>query len=301
MKALRTKTPSELDNPKRWHNYLKPWFDVEAFQQRINDRVGLNRDGRPIVRLIWGQDAVQHVFNETTPAYWWRRLKKGEGYTWWTIPRWIYERRVEPEQYVSAWNEKRYSIKDPTTGASIECEDCGSRAEPKLIGGNLYCQRCASTNISGGTVIDKGPPPSEYYVYMMDASEHESAVNPLDGWSACCTRKFYEDRSRCWGKYRPPGNIDLVALEKAVEAMNVQPHFDPYAPVSAEQLELMEQARNKQIERAQELMENMEREMFRNFLAIYPYPGYVLGGSHFADLGPSFAKGKESGIILTDS
>jgi hypothetical protein len=300
-KALRTKTPSELDNPKRWNQYLKPWFDVERFQDRINDRVGLNRDGRPIVRLVWGQDVTQHVYQEETPRYWTRRLRKLNDFVWWTVPRWMFERRIEPEQYVTAWNATRYSLKDPTTGGGHRCEDCGSSAEPKLLGDKVYCSNCAGTNVSGGSVIDKGPPPTDHYVYMMDASEHEGMTNEVDGWPACCARQFYTDRARCWGSYRHPADIDLIVIEKAVQAMNAAAYHDPYKPLTPQELFDAEQAANKQMERAQELMEAFERELQADILRTYPYPGFELGAGHFSDLGPSIQKGEESGNIhLTD-
>jgi hypothetical protein len=300
MKRLRTKTASELDNPKRWHLNLRPWFNVEVFQQRINDRVGLSRTGRPIVRLVWGQEVTQHIYQEESPRYWTRRLKTATGITWYTVPRWMFERRVEPEQYTEAWNATRYSLHDPTEGGGHRCGDCGSSAEPALLGGKLYCRRCASNNITGGRVIDKGPPPSEYYVYMMDASEHEGMTDPVNDWPACCARQFYTDRNRCWGTYRHPAETDLVVLERAVQAMNEAAHRDPYAPLTPQQLLEAELAANKQSERAEQVFANLEREIYNDFIKTYPYPGAEIGAGHFSDLGPSMQKGVERGIILTD-
>lgn len=301
MKRLRTKTASELDNPKRWNQYLKPWFDVQAFQQRINDRVGLNRDGRPIIRLVWGQDITQNVYQEETPRYWLKRLKRQTGYTWWTVPRWIFERRVEPEQYTAAWNATRYSLHDPTEGDGQRCEDCGSSSEPALISGKLFCRSCGSSSISGGRVVDKGPPPRDYYVYMMDASEHEGMLDAENAWPACCARQFYTDRARCWGRYRPPSALDLTIIDQAVQAMNADKYRDPYRPLTPQELLDAELAANKQLERSQEIMANLEAEIFRDFLATYPYPGYQLGAGHFSDLGPAFQRGEKSGIVLTDN
>jgi len=297
MKALRTKAAAELDNPKRWHNYLRPWFDVEKFQSRINDRVGLNRDGRPIIRLVWGQDVEQHVFGELMPRYWTRRLKRQTGFTWWTVPRWMFERRIEPEQFTDAWNATRYSLHDPTEGAGQRCEDCNSSAEPVIIGGKLYCRTCGGSKIVGGRVIDKGPPPKEYYEFFEVAAEHEGYTDQLSAWPACCARQFYTDRSRCWGTYRSPSDYDLVIIERAVQLMNADKHRDPYTPLTVEQLRQAELASNMQIERSQELFENLEREILADFLKTYPYPGAEIGASHFSDVGPAMRKGEARGII----
>lgn len=296
MKKLRTKTPSALNQPSAWNQYLKPWFNVEAFQARINDRVGLNRDGRPIVRLVWGQDVRQHVFTEETPRYWTRRLKKLDGYIWYTIPRWILERRMEPEQYAAAWNATRYSLKDPTQGTGQRCEDCGSSAEPEILGGKLYCRNCAGTNIAGGAVIDKGPPPNDHYQFFHECAVHEGMMDE-GGWPLCCSRHYYTDRTRCWGEYRPPTDFDLMVVDKAVRAMEADKTLNPYAELTPERLKEAELASNMQIERAEIQFAEFERELQKDFLRTYPYPGYELGASHFSDLGPSFKKA-ESGIVV---
>lgn len=299
---LRTRTPSELNNPKRWNQRLKPWFDVEGYQQRINDRVGLNRDGRPIVRLVWGQEVTTDAFDTTMPRYWTRRLKVGGGYVWYTVPRWIFERRIEPEQYTAAWNATRYSLRDPTSGGGHRCEDCGSTAEPKpasaeLIDGKLYCRSCGGSNIVGGVVIDKGPPPREMYTYMMECAEHEGFTDAT-GNPHCCTRAYYTDRSRCWGEYRPPSDFDLQIIEQSVRAMEAEKHRDPYRPLSQAELIEAELASNMQVERAQLEFEEYENQLRAEILKTYPVPGSELAGYSF--LGPAFKAGADRGIILTD-
>lgn len=301
MKRLRTKAPSALDQPSAWNQYLKPWFDVEKFQERINDRVGLNRDGRPLVRLVWGQDITQHLFNETTPRYWTRRLKTPTGFTWYTVPRWIFEYRIEPEEYTEAWNATRYSLTDPAAGTGHRCDDCGSTTEPKLIGSKVYCSSCSGTNVSGGAVVDKGPPPAEMYIYKMDASVHEGMTDAISGWPACCTRQYYANRGRCWGEYRQPNDFDLTVLDQSARAMEQAKHRDRYRPLTKAELAEIELAANMQVERAQLQFEEYERQLQAEVLKSYPYPGFELGASHFSDPGPSFQKGIERGIILTDA
>lgn len=299
MKRLRLKTPAELDNPTRWNQRLKPWFDVESYQERINDRVGLNRDGRPIVRLVWGQDVVTHAFYTEMPKYWTRRLKVGVGFVWYTVPRWIFERRLEPEQYTEAWNATRYKLTDPTEGVSQRCDDCNSTAEPEVIDGKLYCRTCAGTNIAGGAVIDKGPPPAEMYEYMMECADHEGMTNPANAWPLCCTRAFYTDRARCWGTYRAPSDFDLQVLEQTTRAMNATKHRDPYRPLSVQEMAEIELAANLQVERAQIEFEAYEEALRQEALRAYPVPGSELTGYSF--LGPAHKTAAERGIIITDS
>lgn len=301
MPKLRTKNASELDNPKRWNQRLRPWFDVERYQDRINDRVGLNKDGRPIVRLVWGQEVEERAFSEVTPRYWTRRLKTGNRIVWYTVPRWIFERRMEPEQYTDAWNATRYSLRDPAEGTGQRCEDCGSSSEPELIAGKLYCRSCAGANISGGAVIDKGPPPVELYTYMMECADHEGMTDPVNAWPLCCTRKFYTDRMRCWGTYRQPGDFELEVISQSMRAMESAKHRDPYRPLTSQELMEVTLAANMQVERAQIQFEEYERALLAEVQKTYPFPGTVLGAQHFSDPGPSFQKGIDRGIILTDA
>jgi hypothetical protein len=262
---LRTKHASELDNPSRWNQYLKPWFDVEAFQQRINDWVGLARDGSPIIRLVWGQDVTTRAYFEETPKYWTRRQKGHPDFIWWTVPRWILEAKLEPEQYVDAWNATRYKMLDPSAGTGLKCGDCGMPGDPELINGQLYCRSCVSTNIIGGQVVDKGPPPEIYYSFMSECAEHEGMTDPVNGWPQCCTRAFYEDRRRCWGTYRNPGDLDLEIASQTVRRMEHTKARDPRRPLTIQELQEVELASNMQVERANEQFEMYERQLAEDF------------------------------------
>ncbi len=267
MKVLRTKAPAGLNNPSRWNQYLKPWFDAERFQARINDRVGLNKDGRPIVRLVWGQDVKQYLFGTDIPRYWLKRTA-GQHPVYYTVARWIFEKRLEPEQYVDSWNATRYSIRDPSQGSS-RCGDCGVSEQPVLLKGTLYCRNCTGTNIVGGAVVDKGPPPEEYYTFYSDCAVHERMTDTA-GWPLCCSRAFYGDtqwgssHSRCWGEYRAPNDFDLQVLSQSTRAMEASKFVDPYRPLSHLELFEAELASNKQVERADEQLRTLEAEITRD-------------------------------------
>lgn len=235
---LRTKSSPDLDTPARWNRYLKPWLDVEGWQRRIDQIVGLNKRGQSIIRLVWAQDATQYIFGEEIPRYWTRRQKREGKQVWWTVPRWVFEKRLEPELYVDSWNATRHFYTD-----------------------------------DAGNALDKGPAPDEYFTWMMECARHEEPGS--DGWPACCTRAFYTDRSRCWGSYRSPSDDDLDLLRQAVRQMESDPYSDPYSPLSYAQLCELEVAANKQVERAEEHLAELGRQIQREFLASYPYPGAI--------------------------
>lgn len=244
---LRTEEPDALNKPAKWDRYLKPWLDVGAWQKRIDAGCGLNKAGQSIVRLTWAQDATQKAFYEETPRYWTRRAKIDGKFIYWTVPRWIFESRLEREAYVPSWNDSRWSITD-----------------------------------GEGRKVDKGPPPDEYFSYMLECARHEELG--MDGHPACCTRAFYTDRSRCWGRYRPPSEQDLEIIIQSVRKMRADPTHDPYKPLTAEQVMEAEIAANKQVERAEEQLDLLAKEIQRDFLKTYPYPGALTNG-RFMDLG----------------
>lgn len=250
---LRTKTPSALNNPKLWHQPLKPYFDVASYQQRIDGRVGLNKDGHSIIRLSWGQDIWQRAFNEETPRYWTRRMKVGGGYQYWRVPRWILEKRLEPEQYVDAWEASRWSMTD-----------------------------------ASGAPIDKGPPPPEYYTFAYLCAEHEG--DGEDGYAACCTRAYYTNRTRCWGEYRVPSEDDFQLISRAVQVMEADKFRDPYRPLTSAELTETELAANMAVERANEEFERYEAAMVRDFNKLHGHRVFE-GPNSFHDLGVGNSSG----------
>lgn len=301
---IRTKAPDGLNQPSRWNQSLRPWLDVPAWQKRIDDRYGLNKRGQSIIVLRWGQEITTRCWGDETPRYWLKRKLNTVGPpTYWTVPRWIFETRLEPEQYFDSWTATRYSMRDPVLGGSPKCEDCGCTDQPVLIGERIYCKRCAGSNISGGLVVDKGPPPDEYFTYLMDASEHES-VDSNNGWAACCTRAFYSSTkfgtagSRCWGEYRPPGAVDMEIIGRLAQQLEAS-KIDPYRELSPAELAEAELTGMKQMERAEENFAAYERELAADFNKQH---GWRLtetdAGAHHH--GHFFDQAKNSGIVLTD-
>lgn len=245
----------------RWHhlnqvdswgcNIAPPAFDRKRFQWQVNRIAGVNRDGKPIIRLTWGQEAEHYAFGEWTPRYWTRRVKDGDGWRYYRVPRWILERRLEPEAYYEAHEANRY------------------HAQPD------------------GTVLDLGEPPEDYYVFDEGGliAEHDQ-FHTADGSPRCCDAawegesKFHlvgyelveekvNARRRCWGYYREPNDGDLERLAKAVRERDRQPYYDPYAPLSREQLAVIEIEANMQAQRAQDEADQQLADLNRDFYAVW--------------------------------
>lgn len=263
MKALRTQTPAALDNPSRWNQHLKPWFNAERYQRQLDQVVGLNKDRKPIIRLRWAQDVWQYAFNESTPRYWTKRQRRGSSYIYWTVPRWIFEKRLEPEQYVDSWNATRYSLTD-----------------------------------AAGNTVDKGPAPEEYYTFAYLCAEHE-AVDPSNGWAHCCTRAYDADRSRCWGTYRQPNDDDLELVRQAVRAMEADKYRSPYRPLTTAELQEAELAANMQVERSNAEFAEYEQQLMKDFIKLHGHRLFE-GPDTFHDMGAAFSKRTDSGLYIAE-
>lgn len=224
---------------------MRPWFDMQRYQAQIDERVGLNKDGKSIIVLRWAQDVTTTAFGQTTPRYWTKRKRNSDGtYTYWKVARFVFEKRLEPEQYVPSWDAQRFSTIDPESNAPV----------------------------------DRGPAPEEYFTFAWLCAEHElHTTEQNNGWPPCCNRAYYADtkwggpRSRCWGTYRPPSSMDLELISQAVRQMEAEKFRDPYRPLTAAELAEAEIAANMQAERADEQLQLREQEMHREFTRLHAW------------------------------
>lgn len=222
-----------LDFEERWTTDMRPpAFDREGFQKRVDRITGLNRDGKSIVKLVWLPEEWTFLAGERVKRYWVRRHRDGEGWLYVSPPRWALERRIEREAYWDAHQASRFQ-QGPD-----------------------------------GELIDLGPPPEDYYIFDPESSlvaTHEGFRDAVSGDPRCCEERYRRDRRRCWGHYREPDERDLQRIARAVRERDEGKFFDPYAPVSREQLALIEMAANVQAERVERAAEERLREVSREF------------------------------------
>lgn len=99
IRKLRKQHP--LNDPRSWGDEVHPpYFDVDAYQARIDARVGLNRDGKSILKLVWAPEAIGLY---GIPRYWVSRVRDGEGWRYTSAPRYVFETIVERSQYAPSW------------------------------------------------------------------------------------------------------------------------------------------------------------------------------------------------------
>lgn len=224
-------------------------FDDQAFQRRINNRVGLNRDGKAILRLSYAPLVYTRSLGEEVPRYWTRRWKDDAAYRYEQPDRWVIEKRLERESYWDAYQKTRYQEID-------------------------------------GELIDLGPPPEDFYVFEYLIAVHDE-FKAESGLPQCCERawegedryRFDEQmrlikeptggRRRCWGEYREPDDSDLTRISRAVCKMHEDPYHNPYAPLSVEQLAVIEMEANLDAQRIAEEARKREQEISDDFKHSY--------------------------------
>lgn len=249
-----------LNDPSKWDADLRPpYFDAESFQKRINDRVGLNAEGKPIIRLIWGP---QSIGLWDVPRYHLSRVPNGEGWLYTTIKRWYLEKHLERSQYYDSWNKSRYGITEPAEGAE-KCEKCGSIDNPVEVYGMRRCGSCGSTELVKGVVVDKGEPPEDFYIFAWMCASHEDFDQDA-GWEACCERAYRDGHKRCFGTFRSPNDYDLECISAAVRRRDDEPYVDPYAPLSAHDLAAIEMSSGLQTEKMAQAIQQRRSEVLRN-------------------------------------
>ena len=262
LRKIKRSSLSILDTPSKWSKEIRPpYFAREAFQARLNLRAGFNVDNKPVLLLRWAPEVYKpEMFGVSMPRYWVSRVKDGEDWIYTCVPRWVIERRLEKGSYADSWNKSRY-IRDVDSPPC--CLDCGYQGDN---GWNIElddtnsCLKCRSKNLGGSRVIDKGPPANDYYIPTWTCAEHE-AVNPVTERPFCCDRQWQKDRGTCWGKFRAPNDYDLQCVSAAVGRRENEPFFDPYAPLSPSDLEVIEASSGVQMERMLEAQYEREKDI----------------------------------------
>lgn len=249
-----------LNDPSKWDEDVSPpFFDAQSFQKRIDDRVGLNADGKSIIRLIWGPKSIGLY---GVPRYWIRRQKNGEEWEYTTVKRWYLEKRLERSQYFDSWNASRYGTVEPAEG-SERCENCGSIDNPVEVYGIRRCADCGSAELVKGQVRDKGEPPHDFYVFAWMCANHED-IDQESGWPICCERADKDGHKRCFGTFRSPNDYDLECISAAVRRRDDEPYIDPYAPLSAHDLAAIEMSSGLQTEKMAAALEQRRQDIVGN-------------------------------------
>lgn len=201
---------SLLDDPRQWGEVIPPPADVDVkqFQTYLNRIAGRNAEGKPILRLVWGWSPEAREWRAGDWRFKYRfhtvYLKTQDLHIDLAVPRWFIEELVEPAQYLEQWELHRYQASE-----------------------------------SGGSVVDVlGPPPVADGWY-----QHARTIAVHSDGRKCCELLWASQRRACWGFYRPPGEIDLSVVSRAVNQRDAERQLNrPDEPLSPEVFRLCAQA-----------------------------------------------------------
>lgn len=279
-----------LDDPNRWdEDIAPPFFDRQGFQDRIDALVGKNRDGKSIVRLIWGPESIG-LFG--VPRYWLRRTKDGEEWRYITVKRWYLETRIEREAYGPSWEKARYAATEPIEGAE-RCGQCGNTGEPIELFDQRHCRKCGAKYVHATRTIDRGEVPEEFFQFAWMCAEHED-LDEVAGWPKCCERADKDRHRRCFGEFRSPNEYDLECISAGLRRRDKEHPIDPYAPLSALDLTMLESSSGLQTERWTKEIEDRQQQILRDQRVLSER------GGTFHDLGGAFKK-TESGLLIPNN
>lgn len=295
MQHKRGQKKHPLNDPGKWDLDIAPLaFDRHAYQARIDERVGRNREGKSIVRLVWGPEVVG-IWG--VPRYFLDSVKNGEDFLYRTVKRWYMEIRLERGVYYDAWKSGQFSLLEPVGEASV-CADCGSTKEPQdffsdIGTGNFAQKRCVDCGAQWQmktAPVDRGEPPEELFEFLWMCAEHEAKDQDAQ-FPRCCERANRDKNGqRCYGEYRDPNDADLELISAAIRRRDSQPWHDPYEPLTPRDLALIEAASGLQVERLNLAVEERKQEILRDQRVLSER------GGTFHDLG-GFEKTK-SGLYL---
>lgn len=221
----------DFNKPETWADpalHSPPSFDVEAYQTRINDILGLSETGMPVVRLVWAPDITKCYSKFYTS---WIGLMGANSelrakYKYATIqipntpdqidippPRWILEEFHHPGQYTAAWEQTRFN-KD-------------------------------------GYEIRPAPPTDGYYDELLKIAIH----NP----KKCC-KQAIKRKVVCWGRYRQPDTKDLDVLRKAKAKRDAAPFIDVTKPLTEIDKKRVALETKNRVEEQQKLIQEKIKE-----------------------------------------
>ncbi len=262
-----------LNNPLCWWQTLNPPFLNRAkFQKKIDKIVGLSERGQSIIMLRWAWESSYEMFGKLKQRYSFLTLEiKGQEIQF-SVPRWVIEQRIEPEQFRPSWDATRYVI-DPSTAVhdpgSARYDDAGELTYP----GDL---------VYAGDRLDKGPCPNEWHQNLWMIADHDGL---------CCEKAEKMSRS-CWGYYRNPSDWDLQEVERIHHAKLNDSTYNqsPFEPLSAETLAESAKSEFEYVEKVKaEAKEELD-------LRVDDYFDTRLYGLRYE--GPRYHFNKSSGLVI---
>lgn len=274
----------DLNDPLQWWSTINPPdFNRRKLQKKIDRIVGLSERGQSIIVLRWAWESSYEMFGKLKQRYSFLTLNVQEKEVQFSVPRWVVEQRIEPEQFKPSWDATRYVV-DPatvvtdTTTATYD-ED-----------GNLTY---AGDVIYAGDKLDKGPCPNEWWQNLWIIADHDGL----------CCKKAEEMSRSCWGYYRNPSEWDVKEVKRIHHAKLNDPNYNqsPFEPLSVETLAESAKSEFKykqkvEVERKAELDQRIDDAFDSHLYNLrYEGPRYHFGAN------PAPYRRSEAGLLVPNN
>lgn len=211
---------SEYNDPLQWWSTLNPpLFNRAKWQKKIDNIVGLSERGQSIIVIRWAWESSYEMFGKLKQRYSFVTLEIEGKEIQFSVPRWVIEQRIEPEQFKPSWDATRYVVDPATVITDLTTATYDDEGNCTYTGDVIYA----------GDKLDKGPCPNEWWQNLWIIADHDGL----------CCKKAEEMSRSCWGYYRHPSQWDINEVQRIHHAKLNDPTYDqsPFEPLTSETLE----------------------------------------------------------------
>lgn len=250
-----------LNNPCLWFDTINPpLFNRRKFQRRIDEITELTVRGQSKILLRWAWESNYVMFGKLRQRYCFLKIPVKGVETEFSIPRWVMEERIEPEQIRESWESTRYVL-DPATVVNDVDPDTGKVRKV----------------IHAGDKMDKGECPREWFRNLWVIADHDGL---------CCQKAEQMSRA-CWGYYRHPDDRDINRVER-IHQMKLRDETFNQSPFEVLTPETLEQSAKSAFEETRERKARQSQELESRIHDVFQTHEYSL-----AHEGPRYHFGSE--------
>lgn len=224
----------DLNDPRQWFRTLNPpLFPRQKYQKRIDGITELTVRKQSKILLRWAWESSYVLFGKLKQRYCFLTLPVKGVDVEFSIPRWVVEERIEPEQIRESWDSNRFVL-DPSTVVNDVDPETGKVRKV----------------IHAGDKLDKGECPREWFRNLWVIADHDGL---------CCKKAEQMNRA-CWGYYRHPDERDVKRVER-IHSMKLRDESFNQSPFEVLSPETLEQSARSAFAESQERKEKQGLEL----------------------------------------
>lgn len=196
---------SELNSHDWKRTILAPMgkVDHDAFQAELDKLVGVEPDGTKRLRLVWMPTFMR-----------WDRY----------IGRWIPFRCVKAKREVVPGEDTK------VVGVEFDYHGIPRYAVVGLVPeeSRQSALERSSVGFDGDGAFFSEDRTEHEYRLVMPIWEHDPRLLPVSQANACCAEMSSRSGKKCWGKYRPPDQADIIFLTEQMAMLSPMLESKPF-------------------------------------------------------------------------